>query len=110
MAMNSASLSRDGVAADREIPLDRLLGQEVRAQNGVRVGRIEEFRARRQGTGLIVESVVIGAAGVLERMNVWARLLFGGKTSGYVVSWEQLDITDPRRPRLTCSVDDLEPL
>jgi hypothetical protein len=108
--MNTASLSRDSVAADPELPLDRLLGRSVRARNGVRVGRIEEFRARKQGTGLIVEGFVIGAAGVLERMDLWVRLVSGRKTAGYVASWEQLDITDPRRPRLTCSVNDLEPL
>ena len=92
------------------VPLDRLLGREVHAPNGARVGRLEEFRARKQGTGLVVEEFVIGAAGVLERMNLWARMLVGWRASGYVATFAQLDLSEPCRPRLRCRVEELREL
>jgi hypothetical protein len=33
-----------------------------------------------------------------------------GKRGGYRVPWNKLDLSDPLRPRLRCSVDELEPL
>ena len=52
----------------------------------------------------------IGSAGLFERLGVGLRLVIGPWPGGYVVRWDQLDISDPERPRLTCGVEELRPL
>jgi hypothetical protein len=95
---------------ERELHVDRLLGRQVLAGNHQRVGRVEEFRVEKQGRDLAIMEYVIGAAGLLERLGVGVKLLFGHAGSGYVARWDQLDISDPERPRLTCGVAELRRL
>jgi hypothetical protein len=90
-----------------EIPLDRLLGRTVLAGNNRRVGRLEELRAGQDGDDYAVVAFVIGAAGLRARLNVGLRALVGLGARGKVARWDQIDITDPDRPRLTCSVEEL---
>jgi len=40
-------------------------------------------------------------------LNVGLRALFGMSGGGKVARWDQIDIGDPLRPRLTCSVEEL---
>jgi hypothetical protein len=90
------------------IRLDRLVGRAVRTANNRRLGRMEEFRAVRRGDAWFIREYVVGTAGLLERLGLGVRLIFGLKRGGgYVVRWDQLDLSNPERPRLTCSVDDL---
>jgi hypothetical protein len=96
--------------SERELRLDRLLGRQVLAANNRPVGRLEEFRATTRGRGYQITEYVIGAAGLLERLGVGVMLLIGRRTGGYVARWDQLDISDPDRPRLTCGVQDLQKL
>jgi hypothetical protein len=93
-----------------ELHLDRLLGRPVLAGNNQRVGRLEEFRAETRGTELVITDYVIGVAGLSERLGLGFKLLFGMKRSGYVARWDQIDISDPKYPRLTCPVDQLRKL
>jgi hypothetical protein len=93
-----------------ELRLDRLLGREVLADSNRRVGRIEEFRAEVRGSNLVITSFVIGAAGLFERLGIGIGLLVGRQKGGYVARWDQIDTADPTRPRLTCSVSELERL
>ncbi len=94
-----------------ELRLDRLLGRRVFGRNNESIGHIEEFRAERHGTGCVVTEYVIGEAGLMERLGVGIRLLFGRRHGGgYVARWDQLDISDPERPRLTCSKNELRKL
>lgn len=100
----------DGVLAEGEVRLDLLVGREVLAGNNRRVGRLEEFRAEvRDGTCVVTE-MVIGVAGLLERMGVAIRMILGKTGTGYVARWDQIDLRDPVHPRLTCSVSDLRPI
>ena len=93
-----------------EIRLESLLGREVLAANNRRVGRLEELRAQvRDGVCEITE-VVIGVAGLAERLGLGVKVLLGRQRSGHVARWDQIDLSDPTRPRLTCPVEDLEPL
>ncbi len=94
-------------AKPREVRLDRLLGRQVLAPNNQPVGRLEEFRAEKQGNGLIITEYLIGMAGLAERLGVTVKLLVGKSTGGYVARWDQLDISDPYHPRLTCPVSEL---
>lgn len=90
------------------IRLDRLVGREVHTANNRRLGRMEELRAERRGDTWFISEYVVGTAGLLERLDLGVRLLLGLKRGrGYVVRWDQLDLTNPERPRLTCSVEDL---
>jgi len=100
-----------------EVRVQELLGRRVLAKNGRPVGRIEEIRAEPRGRVLAVEEFLVGPDAALERLaaSILARalrLVIGGgrKGSGYRVKWSQIDLADPRRPRLTCTVDELERL
>jgi hypothetical protein len=91
------------------IRLDRLVGRQVYTANNRRLGRLHEFRAERRGADWIVTEYVIGAAGLGERLGLGIRLILGFKQpGGYVARWDQLDLSNPERPRLTCSTQDLE--
>ena len=93
-----------------ELRIDRLLGRQVVAANGRPAGRLEEFHAEvRDGTCVITE-YVIGSAGLLERLGVAARGLFGLPSQGYVARWDQIDFSNVEVPRLTCRVEELQKL
>ncbi|MHC5935236.1 hypothetical protein [Nostoc sp.] len=98
----------------REIHLELLLSKPVLDSTGKAVGRIEEVCAEQQGEEWIVKEYLIGYAAVLERLSAWTiglgilRLLGAQKISGdYTVPWDKLDLTDPDKPRLRCSLDAL---
>jgi hypothetical protein len=89
------------------IRLDRLMGRQVLTRNNQPVGRLEEFRVEeRNGTWHVIE-YVIGNAGLLERLGVGVKLVLGLRVHGQVARWDQLDISNPDRPRLTCAVEEL---
>jgi hypothetical protein len=94
------------------VRLDRLVGCHVRAANNRSIGRIEEFRAERDGDSWQVTACVIGRAGLWERLGGGARLLLWGtrRQNGYVARWDQIDFSNPASPRLLCTVDELDPL
>jgi hypothetical protein len=93
-----------------EIYADTLLGREVLARNNRPIGRIEEFHAEQHGDYFDIVAFVIGSAGLLERLNVGVRRILGRRRRGRVARWDQIDISDPERPRLTCSVEELRTL
>jgi sporulation protein YlmC with PRC-barrel domain len=101
----------------REIHLELLLGKPVLDSTGKTVGRIEEVRAQQQGQEWIVQEYLIGYAAALERLSAWTiglgilHLLGAHKIhGGYTVPWDKLDLTDPNKPRLRCSLDELKSL
>jgi hypothetical protein len=93
-----------------EVRLDRLLGRRVMTINNQPAGRLEEFRAERRDGSWAITEYVLGQAGLFERLHLGVRLLFGAKRRGYVVRWDQLDISNPARPRLLCAVGELRAL
>lgn len=105
--MNSSGRDSSNDTYPREVRLDRLLGRRVLAPNNQPIGRLEEFRVEKRGSGLVITEYVIGAAGLAERMGVTIKLLFGRRAGGYTARWDQLDISDPARPRLTCPASEL---
>lgn len=91
--------------------LDRLLGRRVLTANNRSLGRLEEFHVERRGNDWIVTEFVIGVAGLAERLGMGARLILGvARASGFVARWDQLNLENPDRPRLTCPVEDLKRL
>jgi hypothetical protein len=93
-----------------ELYLDALLGRMVVAGNNRPVGRLEEFHAEQRGSHFYIVAFAIGPAGLMERLNVGMRILFGRHRGGKIARWDQIDISDPARPRLTCSVEELADL
>src|SRR3954469_23177985 len=93
--------------SNHEVRLERLLGRQVLAANNHALGRLEEVRVERVGDRYVVTEYVIGALGLLERLGIGVKLLFGGRGSGYAARWDQLDISDFEHPRLTCPIDQL---
>ena len=96
------------MTTSRELRIEQLLGRKVIGPGGKPIGRIEEIRARRYGTGCVATEIVIGVLGLLERLDLGARMLLGRGTGGYVVRWEQIDVSDPSMPRLLVPVSELE--
>jgi len=92
----------------RELRIEQLLGRKVFGSRGEKIGRVEEIRARRYGSGCVSTELVIGVLGLLERLDVGAKMLLGGQTGGYIVKWDQIDVSDPNKPRLLVPVKDLE--
>lgn len=90
-----------------ELRIDRLLGRPVIAANGRPAGRLEEFRAEIRDGRCVITEYVLGAAGLLERLGVAARGLFGLPRHGHVARWNQIDFSNPETPRLTCPVEEL---
>jgi hypothetical protein len=99
----------------REIHLELLLSRPVAARNGRSIGRIEEARIARRGRGAVVEAFLIGPRALLERLSLriggkrvrrWLQAMDRG--NHYWVRWDQLDLSDPERPRLRCAVEELE--
>lgn len=93
----------------REIRIEALLGVLVYDPDGQGVGRIEEIRAVPDGDGLVVTHYLLGSTGWRERLSLRGlrlglRTLRGlRRAGGRRVSWEGLDVSDPRRPILRIS-------
>lgn len=97
-----------------EIHVELLLGTKVRDADGEDVGRIQEFRVEREGNACLVEAYLIGASALIERLSAWTlvrpirRSLLSRKFFAlYQVPWDQMDLTDPRHPRLRIARRDL---
>lgn len=91
----------------QEVRLEDVLGREVVAANNRAIGRLEEFHAEMRGNQCRITEYVIGAAGLLERLDLAVRLVVGKGGGGYVARWDQIDISNPMQPRLTCPVEEL---
>jgi sporulation protein YlmC with PRC-barrel domain len=97
-----------------EVKVELLIGAKVRDVNGEKVGRIEEISVDRQENGLLVESFLIGASAVISRLSAWtlvrpirrslkARHIY----SSYEIPWQDMDLADPKRPKLKTAKRDL---
>ena len=100
------------MAAAREVQLELLLGRRVLARNGHAVGRIEEMVAEARDGELVLVEYLLGTYAVLERLSVSpvarAFLSLLQLRKGYRVAWDQLDLSDVTRPRLTCALSELK--
>ena len=94
-----------------EIRIEQILGRQLLAANNQPVGRIEEFRVEVSGKVCVVREVVIGMQGIFERMNLGARMVVGAKPrGGRVARVDQIDFTNPSKPRLVVDVSELAEL
>jgi hypothetical protein len=91
--------------------VELLVGRRVYDPDSRSAGRLEEIRAERDGEHYVVVEYHIGPAALLERLalrHVGIRLPW--MHPGYIARWDQLDLSDERRPTLLCPVEDLEPM
>jgi sporulation protein YlmC with PRC-barrel domain len=103
--------------ARQEIRIELLLGRAVIGLNGRAVGRLEEVQAELQEGRCLVTEFHVGSYAIFERLAAWGLgrtflhvLGARRKHGGYRVPWEQLDLSDPERPRLRCQVGQLKTL
>jgi hypothetical protein len=101
----------------RSLNIELLLDREVTDPSGRRAGRIEEIRARRDGDEIIVEAYHLGPEALLERLaapvlrlSLFRALGFHKHAPGRRARWDQLDLSDPEKPILRCTVDELTKL
>jgi sporulation protein YlmC with PRC-barrel domain len=100
----------------RQLHVELLLGEKVLAMNGLSIGRLEEIRTEINRGHFYVTEFLVGSYAFLERFAAWRigravlRVFGARRKQGYRVRWDQLDLTDPQRPKLTCEVDELLPL
>jgi hypothetical protein len=91
--------------------LDRLLGRKVLTGNNRVLGRVEEFCAEKHGSAWLVVEFMVGPIGLIERFGLGMRLVLGtARPRGYAVRWDQIDLTNLQRPRLSCPVEELRRL
>ncbi|HJQ10916.1 MAG TPA: PRC-barrel domain-containing protein [Gemmatimonadaceae bacterium] len=90
-----------------DVNVELLIGTKVYDANGDKVGRIEELRAEQDGKSCRVEAYLVGASALVDRLSAWtlvrpiARALRGRNIlSVYEVPWQEMDLTDPKKPRL----------
>lgn len=97
-----------------EIQVELLVGTKVRDVDGEEVGRIEEFRVRRDKTSCLVDSYLIGVSALAARLGAWTLVRPIRKFlksldlySIYEVPWQDMDLSDHKHPRLRIAKRDL---
>lgn len=95
--------------------VELLIRPLVTATDGRTLGRIAEVRARRAGRELVVEEYHVGRPGLLVRLTAAIQgspllraLGVRRRPLGWRVRWDQLDLSDPGHPRVTCPIEELE--
>lgn len=93
----------------KKVHLELLLGRKVYDPDGVRVGRIFSVLAEREGEDCVIREYHLGAAALLSRLGITALRLVGRHRHEPIrVPWDQLDLSDPEKPRLKCRTDELK--
>lgn len=87
----------------RELQLKTILGARVVDSEGHHIGRLEEIIADRGDEACEINSYIVEHRGIFDRMSTWAltsslrsRM---SKKQPYRVGWNQMDLSDPHRPR-----------
>ena len=100
----------------QQVDAELLLGEKVFALNGLPIGRLEDIRTEINKGHCFVSEFLVGRYAVLERLAAWRigravlRVVGAQKREGYRIRWDQIDLSDPRRLRLTCELDELMPM
>ena len=97
-----------------ELNVELLVGRKVQSRHGKAVGHIETIHVVREGDALLISEFHIRPDALLERLAVGllpGRLREAAQhkrqSLRYRIAWHQLDITDPRHPRLICDEAEL---
>jgi hypothetical protein len=91
------------------VHVELLIGRRVVDTNGKVAGRIHSIHAQCRGGECFVDEYHVGAAAFLSRLGISAASLVGWQLARPLrVPWHQLDLSDPERPCLRCTVEDLK--
>jgi len=97
-----------------EVNVELLIGKKVHDADGNKVGRIEEFRVTETDKACTLDAYLIGASALIQRLSAWtlvrpiSRALRSSNVySVYEVPWQDMDLTDPDRPKLRIAKADL---
>jgi sporulation protein YlmC with PRC-barrel domain len=100
-----------------EVHVELLVGRRVFAANGRSVGRLEEIRVELSAGSAVVVEYFVGEYALLSRLAALSigrlvlRILHSTpKKRGYKIPWDKLDLSDPEKLLLLCSVDELDPI
>ena len=91
----------------RELHVESLVGTHLRDESGTSLGRIEEIVVEIRGTDWVVVELHVGPGAMLGRVAELTTLVpaFGflrrRMAKHYRVPWDQVDVSDPARPRAT---------
>ena len=93
----------------KHVHVELLFGKRVRDTNDRVVGHIESIRATWKGNACVVDEYHLGTAALMEKLGISLGNLIGvGYRDPLRVPWDQLDLSDPERPRLKCTLDELK--
>jgi sporulation protein YlmC with PRC-barrel domain len=94
----------------KSVHFELLLGRKVLDPEGRRVGRILAVRAEPAGEDCVVREYLLGTAALLTRLGISAGRLLGlpAHREPIRVPWDLMDLKDPEKPRLTCSLEELK--
>jgi hypothetical protein len=94
----------------KTIHLELLLGHMVRDPDGKKAGRILAVRAEPEGEDCVVIEYLLGTAAMMTRLGISAGRLFGFsiRRKPLCIPWDLLDLRDPKRPRLRCTLAELK--
>lgn len=102
--------------ATQRVHVERLIGTRVRDPEGRPVGRIEEIKAEVcDGGECRVTEFQLGSRALWKRLDITSFALailavFGADKypATHRVPWDQMDLSDPARPRLRCRAEELQ--
>ena len=91
-----------------EVKIELLLGHAVHDVTGAKIGRVAEIVAKKDGDEFVIEHYLVGPHAWFHRFAVHGLgLRLRGVAWQYRVEWDQMDLSDPHRPRVTCCRDEL---
>ena len=89
-----------------QLQLRKMLGAKVYDSEGHHIGRLEEIEAERGDESCAVVSYIVEHRGLLDRISSWAltnsmqkKLSRKSSSEPYRIGWDQIDLTDPHRPK-----------
>jgi len=93
----------------KTVHFELLLGRKVVDSEGRKVGRILAVRAEPDGEDCVVREYLLGTAALLTRLGISAGRMVGVPIhrEPLCVPWDRMDLGDPERPRLLCSLEEL---
>jgi mono/diheme cytochrome c family protein len=96
------------------VNLEHLAGRRVLSLRGKSVGHIEEIRAEQDGDDMVVTEFHVGIFAAFERLSALALgtavldfFHLRHRDCLYRIPWDKIDISDPVRPRLRCTLEQL---
>jgi hypothetical protein len=94
----------------KTVHFELLLSRKVLDSEGKRVGRILAVTAEPEGEDCVVREYLLGTAALLTRLGLSAGRIAGLpiRHEPLRVPWDLMDLKNPKKPRLTCSLAELK--